>query len=59
MFRYEFAFRVNDTTITHIELTRKSNTDVHKAYNAAKARLERKGYSVNEMVSIRIKEVQA
>lgn len=49
---YEFAFRVNDTNITHLTLILKTNKD-KQAVNVAIRRLENKGYTVNELVGIK------
>lgn len=49
---YRFAFRVNDTNIKHLTLTLKTDRE-GQAINTAIRRLEKQGYTVNELVWIR------
>lgn len=52
MTNYEIAFRVNDSSITHISLYLKTKNEKH-AVRVAKRRLEALGYTINEVVWIK------
>ena len=46
--KHTLAFRVNDTTITHITL--ESSATICIVVRMARRRLEKQGYTVNELV---------
>ena len=52
--RHTLAFRVNDTSITHIEII--SSANMPTVLKMARHRLESKGYTVNELVWNKIEE---
>ncbi len=46
--KHTLAFRVNDTTITHITIT--TSAVMPTVLKMARRRLEKQGYTVNELV---------
>ena len=50
MYTYKMSFRVNDTTITHINVNTIKPLTAKEAIKQAKTELERNGYTVNELV---------
>lgn len=54
--KHTMAFRVNDTTITHITL--ESSATMCIVLRMARRRLEKQGYSVNELVWNKIEDAE-
>lgn len=52
------GFRVNDTTIHHINIYTDQGDDRGFAIRLARKRLEKMGYVVNELVTYRSKDIE-
>ena len=50
------SFRVNDTTITHIDIYTDEGEEKEIAIRIARKRLERKGYVITEIVTYKSKD---
>lgn len=53
------SFRVNDTTIHHINIYTDQGDEKETAVRIARKRLERVGYVINELVCYKQKDVEA
>lgn len=55
---HQFSFRVNDTTIHHINIYTDQGECKEYAYDLAYKKLNRIGYTINELVTYRAKDIE-